>query len=206
MLRARRLCLAGVRGLKPFQSGYFQSLRKSKSALSYAIGTGFIEEPTKANMYMASVRSYTFGVGQGGGESKNMNGPKCKKCNASMKFHGMYKDRENGRGSIFRCESCGCMMKTKSVHSKLSNSDPSSLSSRSNVSRDAESSTRKKPIELKYSRTTGPTLVPEEQMFSKNVIQAKQENNFRKMYPENLGIVHIIKSLLFGIFPKKTRA
>ena len=71
------------------------------------------------------------------------------------------------------------MMKTKSVHSKLSNSDTSSLSSKSNVSRDVESSTRKKPIELKYSRTTGPTLLPEEQMFSKNIIQAKQENSFR---------------------------
>ena len=66
MLCARRLCLVGVRGLKPFQRGYFQSLKKSKCALSYAIDTGFIEEPTKANMYMAFVRPYTVGVGQGG--------------------------------------------------------------------------------------------------------------------------------------------
>ena len=36
-----------------------------------------------------------------------MTGPKCKKCNASMKFHGMYKDRENGRGSIFHVNLVG---------------------------------------------------------------------------------------------------
>ena len=102
------------------------------------------------------------------GDNKNVYGPKCKKCNSSMTFNGMYKDREDSRGFLYKCDKCGVMMKSKSNHtSSANNSVPTNKEEapplrKKNIIHNNniyKQNKKRKPIEMKYT-APAPLLSP----------------------------------------------
>ena len=111
--------------LKP--SSYSSNIHQKKSHSLYTkqshVRPLIHTSSSSSSIFKQTSRSFVVLGGGGGdnnsgnnnkntGDNKNVYGPKCKKCNSSMTFNGMYKDREDSRGFLYKCAHiCRCILK-----------------------------------------------------------------------------------------------